>query len=65
MATWVEDILQALTDLGGKGSLSEIYDRVERIRKEPMPPTWKSSIRERIEAHSRDSKNFRGKHYFT
>ena len=65
MATWVEDILQALKDMGGKGSLNEIYDRVALIRKEPMPPTWKSSVRERIEAHSRDSKNFRGKHYFT
>lgn len=65
MATWVEDILQALKDMGGKGSLDEIYDRVALIRKEPMPPTWKSSIRERIEAHSRDSKNFQGKHYFT
>jgi len=65
VATWVEDILQALKDMGGKGSLNEIYDRVALIRKEPMPPTWKSSVRERIEAHSRDSKNFRGKHYFT
>lgn len=64
MATWVEDIVQALKDLGGKGSLREIYDQVSLIRKEPMPPTWESSIRERIEAHSRDSKNFRGKHYF-
>lgn len=64
MATWVEDIIQALKDLGGKGSLREIYDQVALIRKEPMPPTWESSIRERIEAHSKDSKNFRGKHYF-
>jgi hypothetical protein len=59
-----EDILQAMKDMGGKGSLNEIYDQVALIRKEPMPPTWKSSIRERIEAHSRDSKNFQGKHYF-
>lgn len=65
MATWVEDILQALKDLGGKGTLREIYDQVALIRKEPMPITWESSIRERIEAHSEDSKNFRGKHYFT
>jgi hypothetical protein len=37
VATWVEDIIQALKDFGGKGSLSEIYDEVALIRKEPMP----------------------------
>jgi len=65
MSTWVDDIVQALKDLGGLGSLNQIYDQVALIRKEPMPVTWKASIRERIEAHSKDSKNFKGKHYFS
>lgn len=64
MATWVEDIRQALRNLGGKASLSEIYDEVSRIRVDPLPRTWQASIRERIEAHSSDSKNFKGKDYF-
>ena len=64
MATWVEDIVQALTNLGGSGTLAEIYHQVAEIRTEPLPPTWQASIRERIESHSSDSKYFKGKDYF-
>ena len=64
MATWVEDIIQALTNLGGQATLSKIYEEVKQIREEPLPVSWKASVRERIEAHSSDSKNFRGKDYF-
>ncbi|MHA1748366.1 MAG: hypothetical protein ACTSYF_06940 [Promethearchaeota archaeon] len=64
MATWVEDIRQALQNLGGEASLSEIYGEVKQIRVEPLPRTWKAGVRERIESHSSDSKNFKGKDYF-
>ena len=64
MATWVEDIEQALKNLGGQATLSLIYEEVKRIRKDPLPTTWTSSIRERIEAHSSDSHNFKGKDIF-
>ncbi len=64
MATWVEDIEQALKNLGGQATLSQIYEEVKRIRKDPLPATWKASIRERIEAHSSDSQNFKGKDIF-
>src|SRR5690606_19133509 len=64
MATWVEDIEQALKNLGGQATLSQIYEEVKRIRKDPLPVTWKASIRERIEAHSSDSRNFKGKDIF-
>jgi hypothetical protein len=64
MATWVEDIVQALENLGGQAPLSQIYAEVKRIRKEPLPTTYTASIRERIESHSSDSKNFKGKDIF-
>ena len=64
MASWVEDIIQALKNLGGQASLVQIYEEVKRIRTEPLPDTYKASIRERIEAHSSDSSNFKGKDYF-
>jgi hypothetical protein len=64
MATWVEDIVQALRNLGGQASLNQIYNEVKRIRTEPLPANYKASIRERIEAHSSDSTNFKGKDLF-
>jgi hypothetical protein len=54
MATWVEDIVQALRNLGGQATLNQIYDEVKRIRTEPLPANYQASIRERIEAHSSD-----------
>ncbi len=64
MATWVEDIVQALKNLGGQATLNQIYDEVKRIRTEPLPANYQASIRERIEAHSSDSANFKGKDLF-
>ena len=64
MATWVEDIAQALRNLGGEATLSEIYEEVKQVRIEPLPRTWQASVRERIESHSSDSKSFKGKDYF-
>jgi hypothetical protein len=63
MATWVEDIVQALENLGGQAPLSQIYAEVKKIRKEPLPRTYTASIRERIESHSSDSKILRAKIY--
>ncbi len=64
MATWVEDIVQALRNLGGQATLNQIYDEVKRIRTEPLPANYQASIRERIEAHSSDSASFKGKDFF-
>ncbi|GAP18878.1 DUF4268 domain-containing protein [Levilinea saccharolytica] len=64
MASWVEDIIQALKNLGGQATLAQIYEEVKKIRTEPLPDTYKASIRERIEAHSSDSSNFKGTDYF-
>jgi hypothetical protein len=60
MATWVEDITQALRNLGGQAHRRQIIDEVKRIRKEPLPISLDETIQERIQAHSSDSSHFRG-----
>jgi len=64
VATWVEDIVQALRNLGGQAPLEEIYEEVKRIRKKPLPATYKSSIRVRSEDFSSDSACFKGEDLF-
>ena len=60
MATWVEDIVAALTALGGTGSYDDIYNEVARIHQD-LPRSWKEVIRGRIEQRSSDSAAFQGK----
>lgn len=64
MATWVEDIVQALKNLGGQATLYQIYAEVERIRKEPLPDNYTANIRNCIETHSSDSSIFKGNDLF-
>ena len=58
MATWKEDIITALEQLGGKGSLEDINARVKSIRTKKLPKSWAAIIRGTIETHSSDSDAF-------
>lgn len=58
MATWTEDIVTALDNIGGSGSYSDIYEEVAQVRAE-LPPTWKEVVRRNIQDHSSDSRGFR------
>ena len=64
MGTWAEDIEAALANLGGIGTLSEIYDEVKKVRKGPYPKSFTAIIRGTIENHSSDSAKFRGNDLF-
>jgi len=64
MATWVDDIVQALENLGGQGSFSEIAAEIQRLRKKPLNSTYENTIRERIFRNSSDSKSFKEKDLF-
>ncbi|MBT2740543.1 HNH endonuclease [Bacillus sp. ISL-77] len=64
MATWLEDTIAALINLGGVSPYQALYDEIERIRKEPLPPNWKASVRRTIETYSSDSEVFNGKRDF-
>lgn len=58
MPTWVEDIVAALTNLGGTGTYAEIYDAVEGLRAD-LPESWKDIIRRQIQDRSSDSAGYK------
>ena len=64
MATWVEDIVQALKNLGGQAHRKQILEEVKRIRKEPLPERIAEVIQRTIQDHSSDSTGFRGNDLF-
>ena len=59
MATWKEDIIKALENLGGVAHLSKIYKEVERIREGNLNPTWDRTIQRELETNSSDSDAFK------
>lgn len=63
--TWLSAIIEAMKALGGKGSLEDIYKKVEEIgHKKPSVNeclTWQNTIRQVIYDHSSDSDSFRTK----
>ncbi len=64
MATWTNDITQALINLGGVARLADIYEEVMKIRIPPHPNSLDAIIRGTIEEHSSDSVKFSGKDLF-
>ena len=64
MATWVEDIVQALINLGGQAHRKKILEEIKRIRKEPLPERLAEVIQRTIQDHSSDSTGFRGNDLF-
>jgi len=64
MASWEQDIVQALENLGGIASYDNIHDEIEKNRSS-LPTTWKAVIRRRIQDLSSDSDGFKsGKDLF-
>ena len=58
---WRDDVMQALTDLGGTATLDEIYRRVRSIRRaagRSLPPSTDAVIRRELENNSSDSESF-------
>lgn len=58
MPTWEEDVVAALTNLGGTGTYPQIYDAVEDLRAD-LPASWKDVIRRTIQDRSSDSVGFK------
>lgn len=55
MATWLEDVVKAFNEIGGKGDYITIYKKVKEIRRNSLPASWQSIIRYTIETNSSDS----------
>ena len=64
MATWKEDIIQSLKNLGGEAHLSIIYKEVERLREGKLNPTFDRTIRRELEVNSSDSEVFNSEDLF-
>jgi len=61
MGTWLEDIIQSMTELGGISHYSDLYKKVSEIRTQVLPASWQAIIRRAIEVNSSDSEAFAGK----
>ena len=59
MKPWKDDIAAALTVLGGRGSLADIYASLTHIRA-PLSGHWRATVRGTLERNSSDSENYRG-----
>jgi len=64
MATWVDDIVQALKNLGGQAHRKQIIEEVKRIRTEPLPIRLEEVVQRTIQNYSSDSAGFKGKDLF-
>ena len=64
MTSMLEDVVQALKNLGGQAILLEIYNEVQRIRVDPLSKSWQAGIRGTLEVHSPNSNIFNGKDLF-
>lgn len=62
MASWKEDIVQALINLGGESHYEPLYAEIKKIRGEDnLSKSWKEITRRNIQYHSSDSSVYKGK----
>jgi hypothetical protein len=61
---WVDYIIQAMEELGGYASYTDLYRKIQEIRPEPFTEHWEASVRQIVESNSSDSHNFRGRNVF-
>jgi Protein NO VEIN, C-terminal len=64
MATWVNDVIQSLQNLGGVAKYADLYKEVGRLRPGPLPASYEAIIRRTVEQHSSDSDAFSGRDLF-
>lgn len=56
-----EEVIVALNQMGGQGTLKEIYDKVAEITQKDIPKSFEAIIRGTLEKNSSDSDAFAGK----
>src|SRR6266480_8141399 len=57
---WLDEIIDALRDLGGEGSLNAIYEQISKRNIMTLDSAnWQAAIRRTLEAHSSDTRTFR------
>lgn len=58
--TQLEYIVQAMKNLGGKSTYSQLYEEYEKVSGIQLTPGRKAGIRKSVEDHSSDSMNYKG-----
>ncbi len=61
MTIWRDDVRQALEEIGGSGTLAEIYEAISHIRTE-LPKSWQAIVRRELEYNSSDSESYKEKY---
>lgn len=56
--TWLDWIVEAMTQLGGNAIYEDLYHQIQLIRPPLFTKQWKASVRKTIENNSSDSDNF-------
>lgn len=65
MNTWLNDITQALANLGGIAYYDALYPEVQKVRDTTiLPKRWKQIVQRTIQDHSEDSLGFKGESVF-
>ncbi len=60
MASWLEDVKQALLNIGGIAHYEAIYDEIARIRPAPLPGSWKKIVQRTIQDSAPESHGYKG-----
>lgn len=56
--SWADDVVQALTNLGGQASLEQIYAEIQKIRPD-LKPSWRSNVRDVLHSFSSDCEAYK------
>ena len=62
MATWKEDTIKALENLGGSAHLSKLLEEVSSLRSGKLNSHWQDTVREILYENTSDSKYGSGKY---
>jgi len=61
-ATWRDDVVEAVKELGGQGYLDQIYASTEKIRRgagRSIPVSFEAVVRRTLEENSSDSESYK------
>ncbi|MCP3743789.1 HNH endonuclease [Paenibacillus sp. A3M_27_13] len=53
--SWLEEIIEALNELGGEGTLQDIYTQIEDRKQMELTKAWKNTVRRTIYDNTKDS----------
>jgi hypothetical protein len=58
--TWKDEVANTLYALGGKASLSDIYDYIESHSGRELPDNWQAAVRYTLQTYSSDTESYKG-----